>query len=169
MFQLLMPRRNRVSIVAALKQAISETALVITNVAAEFRSPAPLPAQPVEQTADPDDTYTLDDMPPLADIEAAASTYFRASEAARAADRQKRSAKKCLTRLASGVYGGWKVAREPSGRTTVDLEAVRATYKRLGLGDLPVKSPAPTLKVTRVVPTAAPVAGEFAALAGVAV
>jgi hypothetical protein len=109
------------------------------------------------------------DLPPLEDIEAAAAAYAKAADAARAADRGKRKAKKVLDLVPVGRWGGWLVERVPSGRQTVDLEAVRATYARLGLGEVPMKDAAPSLKVSRAVdttPDAQLAEAELLALAG---
>lgn len=113
--------------------------------------------QDVEPTTAPDpaDTYDAADMPPVAEIEAAAAEYDRAADQARRADRGKRAAKKVLDRLPAGLYGGWLVSRTPSSRQTADLDQIRATYKSLGLGPVPMKSSAPSLRVTRVEVTAA--------------
>lgn len=125
----------------------------VVNAARELVSElrAPVPAStPV--AVEPDDTefYAEADMPAAEDIAEAARLYFRAADEARTADRAKRKAKKILDRLRAGTYSGWEITREPSGRQTVDLEAVRATYKRMGLGPVPMRSSADSLKVRRV-------------------
>jgi hypothetical protein len=101
-----------------------------------------------ELVPDPADVFTPDEMPDVETIETTAADYLAACDQARAADRGKRKARKLLDRLPAGVYGRITVERTPSSRTTVDLEAVRATYDRLGLGPVPMKRCAPTLKVT---------------------
>jgi len=104
---------------------------------------------------DPADAYSADELPPLSDIEAAAAEFERSADQARRADRGKRAARKVLDRLPAGLYGSWLVSRTPSSRQTADLDAIRATYKRLGLGPVPMKSSAPSLRVERVeVPSA---------------
>lgn len=114
------------------------------------------PATLVEQTdtpalaADPADVYTEADMPPVADIERAALSLDLANDNARRADRAKRAARKVLDRLPAGTYGNWIVERVTSSRQTADLDAIRATYKKLGLGPVPMKTNAPSLKVRRV-------------------
>lgn len=109
------------------------------------------PATPLDVVVEePVGLYTADDMPPVEDIEAAARTYNDAADLARRADRGKRAARKLLDRLPAGMYGLWQVERVPSGRQTADLDAIRATYKRLGLGDVPMKASAPSLKVSRI-------------------
>ncbi|MFM9694555.1 hypothetical protein [Streptomyces europaeiscabiei] len=115
------------------------------------------PATLVEQTAaetpalaaDPADTYTADEMPELVAIERAALGYDLAADNARRADRAKRAARKILDRLPAGTYGNWVVERVASSRQTADLDQIRATYKRLGLGAIPMKDAAPSLKVRR--------------------
>jgi hypothetical protein len=118
---------------------------------------------------EPADLYSLADMPELDVIEGAAKEFNRAADQARRADRGKRAARKILDRLPAGLYGAWSVERIPSGRQTADLDEIRAMYKRLGLGPVPMKTSAPTLKVKRVQVDAAPalVDAELSALAGV--
>lgn len=134
------------------------------------------PATLVEQTAteapapaaDPVDTYTADEMPAVADIERAALGYDLAADNARRADRAKRAARKILDRLPSGVYGQWAVERVSSSRQTADLDQIRAIFKANGLGPVPMKANAPSLKVRRA-EAPAPVADVAAELlAGVA-
>ena len=103
---------------------------------------APVPA------ANPVDVYSPAEMPPVEVIEAAAADYATAADMARAADRSKRKAKKTLTRLPAGLYGRWLVEQVPSSRQTPDLDAIRATYTRLGLGEVPMRTCAPSLRVT---------------------
>lgn len=108
----------------------------------EQEQPVPVPA------VNPVDVYTLEEMPPAEVIEAAASDYATACDLARAADRGKRKAKKLLGRLPAGLYGRWLVEQVPSSRQTPDLEAIRATYARLDLGEVPMRTCAPSLRVT---------------------
>jgi hypothetical protein len=125
----------------------------IADAARSVIKPAALvEAQALEtvEAPDPAGLYEADEMPGTDVIEAAAREYERAADQARRADRGKRAAKKVLDRLPSGVYGGWKVFRTPSSRQTPDLAAITATYKRLGLGPVPMKSCAPSLKVEAV-------------------
>lgn len=118
---------------------------------------------------DPADVYTDEEMPAPEAIEAAAADYAAACDAARAADRGKRRAKKLLGRLPAGRYGRWLVERVPSSRQTPDLEAIRATYARLGLGDVPMRPCAPSLRVTALEEAADPaVVEELPALAAAA-
>lgn len=106
-------------------------------------------AQALETTEAPDpaDVLTADELPPVETIETAAREYERAADQARRADRSKRAAKKVLDKLPAGIYGGWRIFRTPSSRMTPDLAAITATYKRLGLGPVPMKACAPSLKV----------------------
>lgn len=89
------------------------------------------------------------DLPDVEVIEAAAAAFAKAVDQARAADRSKRKARKVLDLLPSGMFGGWSISREPSNRMVPDLEQIRATYKRLGLGEVPMRQAAPSLKVER--------------------
>jgi hypothetical protein len=124
---------------------------LIETAADAVRSIAPTEEPAAEDTTAPDpaDVYTADEMPETDAIEQAAGEYERATEQARRADRGKRAAKKILDRLPAGRYGTWIVERITSNRQTADLDAIRATYKRLGLGPVPMKSNAPSLKVRR--------------------
>ncbi|MGW3134371.1 hypothetical protein [Streptomyces sp. NPDC001139] len=126
-------------------------------------APAEQPADAVE-APDPTDVYTDDDMPSADTIEAAAREYERAGDQARRADRGKRAARKVLDKLPAGIYGTWRIFRTPSSRQTPDLAAITATYKRLGLGPVPMKPCAPSLKV-ELVETAAADTTTFAAVA----
>ncbi|MET7780798.1 hypothetical protein ABZU94_07125 [Streptomyces mirabilis] len=144
MLHLLMsPRAGRT--VRGLIGALVETA------ADTLRSLAPAEPLAVEETAsDPADVYGTDEMPETDAIETAAREFERAADQARRADRTKRAARKVLDKLPAGIYGGWKVFRTPSSRQTPDLAAITATYKQLGLGAVPMKACAPSLKVERV-------------------
>ncbi|MFJ5154960.1 hypothetical protein ACIQCF_25895 [Streptomyces sp. NPDC088353] len=137
---------------------------LIETAADAVRSIAPAaPAKPepvVEIAPDPADLYEAEEMPETDVIEAAAAEHERAADQARRADRGKRAAKKILDRLPAGRYGAWIVERVTSSRETADLDSIRATYKRLGLGPVPMKRCAPSLKVRRaeVVPAAEEIA-----------
>ena len=157
MLNLLMsPRRARS--VRGLIGALVESA------ADAIRSVAPADTPAVEDIApDPADVYGDDEMPETHAIEAAAHEYERAADQARRADRGKRAARKVLDRLPAGLYGTWRIFRTPSSRQTPDLAAITATYKRLGLGPVPMKACAPSLKVERV-----EVPADVETLAGVA-
>lgn len=128
----------------AVRSVITPAALVVARQAQqdqEQQQPATAP--------DPADVYTDADMPEIVDIERAALGYDLAADSARSADRAKRKHRKLLDRLPSGLYGGWLVSRTPSNRQVADLEAIRATYARLGLGPVPMRQASPSLKVTR--------------------
>lgn len=101
------------------------------------RVPAPLAADDI-----------TGDLPDVADIEAAARQYEAAKQATNAAARTKRKAEKVLKRTPDGVYGSVVVERFESSRRTVDLDAVRALFAAHGLGDVPMKTCAPSLIVT---------------------
>ncbi|MFJ5027788.1 hypothetical protein ACIQB5_06765 [Streptomyces sp. NPDC088560] len=140
---------------------------LVETAADAIRSIAPTePA--VEFAPDPADVYTADELPETEVIEAAAREYERAADQARRADRGKRAARKVLDRLPAGRYGAWIVERVTSSRETADLDAIRATYKRLGLGPVPMKRCAPSLKVERLAGEDAPQA-DLAAIAALAV
>lgn len=112
--------------------------------------PAPQPAPAPVATAQTDDQPAS--FPTPAEVEQAAKVYSRASDAARRADREKRAAKKILDRVTAGLYGPWRVERVASSRQVADLEAIRATYKRLGLGPVPMRTAAPSLKISLAEP-----------------
>lgn len=145
MLNLLIPRRMRDS------SAPRRFTATIANAFRSVAAPAGLVTELAPTTApDPADAYTTNELPTVAEIEAAAAEFDRSADQARRADRGKRAAKKILDRLPAGMYGGWLVSRTPSSRQTADLDAIRATYKALGLGPVPMKSSAPSLKVQRV-------------------
>jgi len=131
------------SLLAIARDAIRS---VVTPAALVRQQAEQAPAEPIT-VPDPDGLYTTDDMPDVEIIEAAARTYDRAVVEARRADRGKRAAKKLLDRLPAGLYGTWAISRKESTRKVVDLEAVAATYKRLGLGPVPMKVCAASLVV----------------------
>ncbi|MEY9909744.1 hypothetical protein ABIA35_005987 [Catenulispora sp. MAP12-49] len=111
-------------------------------------APAARPVVVAPQTApDPAGLYTADELPPLADIEAAAEKFVTASEQARTADRVKRASRKILDRLPAGRYGLFQVERVENAREVADLEAIRAIFVANGLGEVPMKRTAPSLKV----------------------
>lgn len=106
--------------------------------------------------------FAADELPAVGDIAAAAREYLRASEQARTADRAKRAARKLLDRLPAGRYGMWQVERVDNAREVADLETIRAIFDAHGLGEVPMKRVAPSLKVV-VAPELANVAGLAAA------
>ena len=139
---------------AAVRSVINPAALV-----ADQAEPA------IVEAPDPAGLYDADEIPAVDTIEAAAREYDRAADQARRADRSKRAAKKVLDRLPAGVYGTWRVFRTPSSRQTPDLAAITAIFKAHGLGPVPMKACAPSLKV-ELVDT---VPADIEQLAGVAV
>ncbi|MDQ0831922.1 hypothetical protein QF032_003766 [Streptomyces achromogenes] len=143
MLQLLMsPRTART--VRGLIGTLADAVRSVTNPAALVeRQAEPAPVEPAG-------LYTTDDMPPLESIEAAALGYDLAADSARSADRAKRKHRKLLDRLPAGTYGSWLVRRVSSSRQTVDLDAVRVIFKTHGLGDVPMRDTAPSLRVERI-------------------
>jgi hypothetical protein len=108
------------------------------------------PAAPALQPApEPTGLYEADEMPDLGTIESAAADYERAAEQARRADRSKRGAKKILDRLPAGTYGAWHISRVSNAREVADLETIRQIFATHGLGPVPMKPCAASLKVTR--------------------
>jgi hypothetical protein len=79
---------------------------------------------------------------------AALKAYYEAGAVIREADRDKRRAKKAIEALKAGIYGGWLLRWKPSTRQVVDLEAVTETYRRLGLGPVPMRNCADSLDVS---------------------
>lgn len=136
----------------AVRSVVAPAALVV-----EVEAPA------IVEAADPAGLYEADELPAVEAIETAAREYERAADLARRADRSKRASKKILDRLPAGVYGMYRVFRTPSSRQTPDLAAITAIFKANGLGAVPMKPCAASLKVELV--EVAPAADEFAALA----
>ncbi|MGW6584472.1 hypothetical protein [Streptomyces globisporus] len=152
----------------------SRLVTIVSDAVRSVVSPASLMVEAPTTTApDPAGLYEADEIPPVADIEAAAAAFDTAAQQARAGDRGKRAAKKILDRLPAGRYGNWLVSRTVSNRQTADLDKIRAIFKAHGLGPVPMKSSAPSLKVEHLaeapvtVPTSAPVL--VGATAGLAV
>ncbi|GAB3169895.1 hypothetical protein [Streptomyces incanus] len=124
---------------------------LIETAADAVRSLAPAEVEPVVEVApDPAGLYEADEMPATEAIEAAAAEYERAADQARRADRGKRAAKKVLDRLPAGVYGAWRIFRTPSSRQTPDLAEITRIFKAHGLGPVPMKPCAASLKVEAV-------------------
>ncbi|MCG6497618.1 hypothetical protein [Kitasatospora sp. A2-31] len=146
MFQLLMPGKSSQSLARAAARAIRSVIAPATL----FTPAAPAPAVEPVTAPDPAGLYEPDEMPAVEDIEAAARTYHAAADQARRADRGKRAAKKILDRLPAGTYAGWKVERVASGRQTADLDEIRRIFKQHGLGPVPMRASAPSLKVSQV-------------------
>ncbi|MBK3588592.1 hypothetical protein JHN49_34820, partial [Streptomyces sp. MBT57] len=127
----------------------SRLVTIVSDAVRSVVSPASLMTEVEAPTVAPDPAglYEADEVPPVADIEAAAAAFDKAAQQARAGDRGKRAAKKILDRLPAGRYGSWLVTRTVSNRQTADLDAIRAIFKANGLGPVPMKSSAPSLKV----------------------
>ena len=134
---LTLARRSANSVTRAARSVIAPATLFTSTTPA----PADLPTVGL---------YEADEMPAVEDIEAAACTFNDAADQARRADRGKRAARKILDRLPVGTYGGWTVTRVDSSRQTADLDAIRKLFKQHGLGPIPMKQSAPSLKVARV-------------------
>ncbi len=132
-----MPRR----VLNALREAIVPIAAAITPAA---------PNTPAAVHIPPVGLFEADEIPTAAEIDAAAREFNRAADQARAADRGKRAARKILDRLPIGTYGAWRIDREPSSRQTADLDEIRRIFKEHGLGPVPMKASAPSLKVVKV-------------------
>ncbi|MFF3911566.1 hypothetical protein ACFYZJ_37820 [Streptomyces sp. NPDC001848] len=160
MLQLLMsPRASR-----TLRGLAGVVADAVRSVVAPASLMADETEPAVEIAPDPAGLYEPDEMPAVETIEAAAAEYERAADQARRADRGKRAAKKVLDRLPAGIYGTWRIFRTPSSRQTPDLAAITAIFKAHGLGPVPMKPCAPSLKVERV-PDESTVPADLAALA----
>jgi len=114
--------------------------------------PAAITAPPVaEQTETaPADLVADEELPPLADIEAAAESFLQASEQARVADRARRAARKVLDRLPAGRHGRFVIEYVDNAREIADLESIRAVFAAHGLGDVPMRRSAPSLRVSFV-------------------
>lgn len=152
MFHLLTsPRTARKvrGLIGAIAGTAADAVRSVINPAALVADQADTEASAVVEAPDPAGLYGADEMPETDAIESAAREYERAADAARRADRGKRAARKILDRLPAGRYGTWIVERVTSSRQTADLDAIRATYKKLGLGQVPMKTNAPSLKVRR--------------------
>jgi hypothetical protein len=80
---------------------------------------------------------------------AALGAWFEANEQSKVCDRDKRRARKLIDTLTAGVYGGWVLRWKPSARMTPDLEAIAETYRRLGLGEVPMRQCADSLGVEK--------------------
>ena len=142
MIQLLITaRRIATTTRDAVRCVIAPASLVADKVEAPAVEQAPAP--------DPAGLFTEDEMPPVVEIERAALSFDLAADNARRADRAKRAAKKTLDRLPAGRYGNWLVERVTSNRQTADLDQIRAIFKANGLGQVPMKNNAPSLRVTR--------------------
>jgi hypothetical protein len=132
-------RRLLGTVADAVRSVVAPSALVVAQQPATAEAPEPA------------GLFTEDELPPVEDIERAALGYDMAADNARSADRAKRKYRKLLDRLpADGIYGAWRVYRKPSARQTVDLDAVRRIFEQHGLGEVPMRDTAPSLRVERV-------------------
>ncbi|MFE1576243.1 hypothetical protein [Streptomyces fradiae] len=135
-------------------QRLARTARTVAAGLRSVVAPAALVRSLDDTVADPADVYTDEEMPSAEAIEEAAAAYSVAADQARAADRSKRQTKKVLGRLPAGLYGRFLVERVRTSRQTPDLESIRATYERLGLGPVPMKDCAASLRITEATPAA---------------
>ncbi|WP_392668589.1 hypothetical protein [Streptomyces sp. LN785] len=134
-----------------LKSLISRRLFsVVSDAVRSAVSPASLKVEAPSIAPEPDGLYAAAEFPPVEDIEAAAAAFDQAAQLARAGDRGKRAAKKVLDRLPAGRYGSWLVSRVTSNRQTADLDEIRRIFKAHGLGPVPMRSSAPSLKVERL-------------------
>lgn len=146
MFQLLMsPRaaRNLRGMLGTISDAVRSVVAPATLVE-QTETPT------IVEAPDPAGLYEADEIPAVETIETAAREYERAADQARRADRSKRASKKILDRLPAGVYGMYRVFRTPSSRQTPDLAEITRIFKANGLGPVPMKACAPSLKVELV-------------------
>ncbi|MFE5873016.1 hypothetical protein ACFQ6V_30795 [Streptomyces roseifaciens] len=142
----------------------------LSNVVADALRSVLVPATLVHDeesvtTPDPTDVFTAEGMPAAEVVEAAAAEFDRAADQARRADRGKRAARKILDRLPAGTYGSWVVSRVASSRQTADLDEIRRIFKAHGLGPVPMKATAPSLKVKRAEIASTPAVRAEAAVA----
>ncbi|MBE4789931.1 hypothetical protein [Streptomyces caniscabiei] len=152
MLHLLMTPRT----VRTVRSAFGLVADAVRSVVAPASLVTEVEAPTVVEATDPAGLYEPDEIPAVEQIEAAAREYDRAADQARRADRGKRAAKKVLDKLPAGIYGTWRIFRTPSSRQTPDLAEITRIFKANGLGPVPMKPCAPSLKVELV--EAAPVA-----------
>ncbi|MFD8739429.1 hypothetical protein ACFV06_31585 [Streptomyces sp. NPDC059618] len=131
----------------AIRSVIAPATLVAKQETPAVETEAPA----VVEAPDPAGLYEADEIPAVEDIERAALGYDLAADSARSADRAKRKHRKLLDRLPAGTYGTWLVRRVASNRQTVDLDKVRAIFEQHGLGDVPMRDTAPSLRVERIV------------------
>lgn len=124
-------------------------ARIVSDAVRSVVAPAALVlAAEADRVPNPADVFTPDEMPAPEAIEAAAAGYTAAGDQARAADRAKRRTRKVLDRLPAGIYGRFTVERVESSRQTPDLDSIRDTFARLGLGEVPMRTCAPSLRIT---------------------
>jgi hypothetical protein len=135
----LLRNQNRPAITGRIVRGLLAAAVRHAAVSAPVVAERPVP--------DPVGLFADDEMPDLPDILAAAEQFFRATEQSRVADRAKRASRKLLDRLPAGRFGMWEITRVANAREVADLDAIRAIFKTHGLGDVPMKACAPSLKV----------------------
>ncbi|MFI9236933.1 hypothetical protein [Streptomyces sp. NPDC053079] len=136
-------RRLSTVVADAVRSVIAPATLV------HDEPPATAPA-PVGRCSELNTSPMADgDLPTAEAIEAAAAEFDRAADQARQADRGKRAARKILDRLPAGTYGPWVISRVASTRQTADLDEIRRIFKAHGLGPVPMKATAASLKVKR--------------------
>jgi len=116
----------------AVQPAAAEQAPVVE--AAPVVELAPLTADDIEG-----------EVPSEAEIIEAAKRYEEARRQTNAAARAKRLAEKVLSRTPDGMYGALKVERRVSSRKVADLDAIRRIFAEHGLGEVPMKTCAPSL------------------------
>ena len=145
---------------------VADAVRSITNPAALVEAKTATEAPTVE-APEPAGLFTEDELPPVADIERAAVSYDLACDNGRRADRTKRAAKKVLDKVPSGQFGRYRIFRTPSSRMTPDLAEITRIFKANGLGAVPMKACAPSLKVELV--EIAPTVEDIEQLAGVSV
>lgn len=152
------------------RRTIRGLAGTLTNAVRSVVNPSALVTAHTEpaivEAPDPAGLYSADEIPAVETIEAAAREYDRAADQARRADRTKRASKKILDKLPAGVYGRFRIFRTPSSRQTPDLAEITRIFKANGLGPVPMKPCAPSLKVELVDVVPADIAASE--LAGVA-
>lgn len=160
MFNLLMSPRTARTVRGLIGAVVGTAADAVRSVIAPaslVEQPAPAvetEAPAAVEAPDPAGLFADDELPAVEDIERAALGYDLAADSARSADRAKRKHRKLLDRLPAGTYGAWLVRRVASSRQTVDLEKVRAIFEQHGLGDVPMRDNAPSLRVERIVAAA---------------
>jgi hypothetical protein len=144
-----------VGTVRHLLGTVSDAVRSVVNPAALVADQAEPATVEATEAPEPAGLFTEAELPPVADIERAAFAFDLACDSARAADRAKRKHRKLIDRLPAGTYGAWIVRRVASNRQTVDLDKVRAIFQAHGLGEVPMRDTAPSLRVERadVVPT----------------
>lgn len=146
MFQLLMSPRTARTVRGLIGTVADAVRSVVAPASLAERQADVEPAT----APDPAGLYEADELPDTDVIEAAAREFERAADQARRADRGKRAAKKVLDKLPAGIYGTWRVFRTPSSRQTPDLAEITRIFKENGLGPVPMKACAPSLKVEAV-------------------